>query len=340
MLQLKNQTPFKANIAVFPNEQGIDTLYVVVKATFALKSKPAVAEEQQLVVLVDEYWGEPGKSSLKYPSEAHLAKPSTDILFVGEACAPDQRPVKQLDVTVAVGDRRKAIRVYGDRHWEKGWIGIGMSAPAPFQRMPMQYERAFGGMHQVNPKQNGTLFEPRNPVGQGFIGKRSKKEANGTLLPNLEDPGQLIKRPTDCPRPAGVGAVSPSWEPRKSFAGTYDAAWRKSRAPYLPDDFNSRFFNMAHADLICSSYLTGGEPIELVNVSAIGPIRCAVPTCRIDAAVRIAGRIEKPTLNLETLLLEPPQERLCLTWRASVPCDKKALKVEQVDILLHRLDLQ
>jgi hypothetical protein len=35
---------------------------------------------------------------------------------------------------------------------------------------------------------------------------------------------------------------------------------------------------------------------------------------------------------LETVLIEPEDDRLCLTWRAAVPCDKAALKVRSVTI--------
>lgn len=340
MLQLKNDTPFKANIAVFPNEQGIDTLYLVLKATFAIEKRVEVAEKQRPILLADEHWGEPGNSSLKYASEAHLTKPTTDIVMVGEACAPDQRPVSQLDVTVAVADRKKTVRVFGERRWEKGWFSLGMTSPALFQTIPLQYERAFGGIHQVNPQTNETLFETRNPVGLGFMGKRSKKEIKGMLLPSLEDPAQLIKQPTDQPCPAGFGAIAAAWEPRKSYAGTYDGAWQQGRAPYLPHDFNSRFFNMAHPDLICSRYLQGGEPVEVVNASPQGRVRFALPVCRLDTSVRVAGKIQQPVMSLETVLIEPAASTLCLTWRASVLCDKKALKVEQVDITLQGMDLQ
>ena len=340
MLQLKNKTPFQANIAIFPNEQGVDTLYVVVKATFSLGSTISVAEAQRPVVLADEYWGEPGLSSIKYASEAHLTKPATDVVMVGVASAPDRRPMKQLDVTVTVADRRKTIRVFGDRVWEKGWIGVRMSAPLPFETIPLVYERAFGGVHEVNPEKKQVIFEPRNPVGCSFMGKRKTKQMVGMRLPNLEDPSHLMNKPRMLPPPVGVGALSSSWEPRKSYAGTYDAVWQKTRAPYLPDDFNPRFFNVAHPDLVCHGYLKGGEPLEIINVSPNGPIRCTLPICRLETAVRIAGRTETPPLNLETVLLEPSNATLCLTWRSSVQCDKKTLKVEQVDITLQNMDLQ
>jgi hypothetical protein len=46
--------------------------------------------------------------------------------------------------------------------------------------------------------------------------------------------------------------------------------------------------------------------------------------------VTIAGATEMPPANLETLVIEPDENRACFTWRASVPCDRKALKVEKI----------
>jgi hypothetical protein len=46
--------------------------------------------------------------------------------------------------------------------------------------------------------------------------------------------------------------------------------------------------------------------------------------------VTIAGATEMPPANLETLVIEPDENRACFTWRAAVPCDRKALKVEKI----------
>src|SRR6185312_15480211 len=201
MLQLKNNSPFQASIAVFPNERGVDTLYVVVKGTFSLGETVRLVEKQRAVVLADEYWGEPGTSSLKYASEAHLSKPCTDVVVIGEACTPGRRPVSQLDVSIAVADRKKTLRVFGDRMWEKGLFGMRMTDAVPFETMPVVYERAFGGMHLINPEKNEVVFEPCNPVGRGFAGKRKRDELDGMKLPNLEDPTSPITKPSHKPAP-------------------------------------------------------------------------------------------------------------------------------------------
>ena len=101
MLQLQNHTPFEAAFFVFPDADGVDTLFVAVKATFGFGPKGvAIAAKQCPVTLADEYWGEPAKSSLKYASEAHLCKPATDIVLVGSAYAPSGRPAPYFDTWI------------------------------------------------------------------------------------------------------------------------------------------------------------------------------------------------------------------------------------------------
>jgi hypothetical protein len=139
--------------------------------------------------------------------------------------------------------------------------------------------------------------------------------------------------------PAGFGAVSPGWLPRRQFAGTYDEAWKRRRAPYLPADFNPRFFNVATPELTFDRFLTGGEPVELLGVSRDGPINFELPRCRPRADVQVAGNHERPVFNLETILIEPDENRVCLSWRAQLPCDRRVLKVETVSIDVEGLDL-
>ena len=341
MLQLQNSTPFAAQIAVLPDVRGIDTLYVMVKATFALGARLEVADPQPPVLLADEYWGEPGTSSLKYASDVHLTKLSTDLVLVGQAYAPGRKPVAQLDVSLAVGKKKKVVRVFGDREWRPGFLFFpaAKTKPEPFKTMPLVYERAFGGLHEIEGKKPEVLFEPRNPVGSGFAGKRRGGKLKGLALPNLEDPADFVRSPKSAPAPAGFGFVAPAWEPRRSFAGTYDDAWIKQRAPYLPRDFNPRFFNTAHPDLVCDGYLTGGERVEAVNVTPSAVLSFRLPVCELRATVRVAGREEKPALNMETVLIEPDDARVSLLWRGAVPCDKNPLKVEAIQVELGRLDL-
>lgn len=315
---------------VFPNEQAIDTLYIVVKASFGIGRGLTLADEQVPPCQADVYWTEPNKSSLKYASDMHTGKPSTDLVMLGHACAPEQKEATQLDVSLSVGSAHKTVRVFGDRTWQDGKI----TRPAPFKTLPLVYERAYGGVHVVDGEVADA--EERNPVGRGFAGTRQAHEMNNVPLPNLEDPAHLIRDPSDRPAPAGFGFCAPYWQPRAGLAGTYDDAWRKTRAPYLPLDFNRRFLNMAHPDLICPSYLEGGEPVTISHMHPNGTLQFDLPRLKLVAHVTLAGKIESPPFHLETVVFEPNQLKTSLVWRAALPCDKRVLKISDMAIATSR----
>ncbi len=338
MLQLDNRSPFAPSLSLFPDENGIDTLYVVVKGTFQIGESLSLADEQIKPTEADEYFGEPGASSLKYASEMHLRKPSTDVVLIGQAWPRSSAKVDQLDVTLVVAERRKTVRVFGNREWRRKPLGFAISKPRSFESMPLVYERAFGGHHPIDSSK--ILAEDRNPLGVGFRGERRKRDFVGQTLPNIETPDKLIRSPGDSVPPAGFGFIAPSWSPRRNHAGTYDSSWQEQRAPYLPTDFDSRFFNAAHPDFIFNRYLQGGEPVQVINACHRGPLRFRLPTASLRVDVKIAGTTEELSPALETVLIEPDEDRLLMTWRASLPCDKKTLKVETVRIELSRLDLE
>ncbi len=330
MLQLKNHTPFSAAFALFPNAQGIDTLYTMVKATFKIGPQWTLAEKQPEPQQADEYWDKPETSSLRSASDYHIGKAGTDILMSGYACAPEERPVRSLDVHLGVGSISKTLRIFGDRYWNRGLI----TNPEPFTKMPMVYERAFGGtdIH------NGAIrsSETRNPVGCGYAGEKSVLDMDGAPLPNIECPDELITRYSDRPTPAGVAPVPPFWFPRAQHAGTYDEQWQQTRAPYLPDDFNLRFLNVAHRDLIYPGFLQGGEPVSILGMHPAGTLQFNLPYVKLRNKLTVAGVEKTRDFMLETLTLDPNQLQVSMTWRSAYECDKHALKVSQIFVSLTR----
>lgn len=336
MLQVENRTPFAATLFVFPDAEGIDTLYPVVKATFTIgEGGVRLAEAQRPIAAADEPWGEPGRSSLKYAAEAHLRKPATDVVVVGAGHAPGGRPAPYFGVSLSVGALKKVVHVFGDRVWKSGALGPSPSAPEPIASVPLLWERAYGGQEDLG---GGTILcEPRNPVGRGFLGKRRARDLVGAALPNLEHPAQPLRSPGDRVSPAGVGFVAASWQPRAGYAGTYDEAWQKGRAPYLPVDFDPRFFQAAPADQIYPGYLKGGEPVELQNLSPAGVQRFALPACALAVEAHVGGQVHRPPMAIETVLLEPDQGRFSLLFRGAVPCDKRVLEIGKVSFQLGAL---
>jgi hypothetical protein len=327
MLQIENHTPFAPAIAVFPDKDGVDTLYVIVKATFTLSPLVAIAEVQVPPVAADEYWGEPGASSIKYPSEMHIGKQATDVVLVGKAWTANGKAAYESGVMVSVAGRKQIAQVHGDRVWK----GRSLSSPEPFLSIPLVYECSFGGSYRAT-ADGPLLGEERNPVGRGFLGKRSPEALAGQKAPNIEHLTVKLERLGDTPPPVGFGFVAPSWLPRRKFAGTYDKAWQKNRAPYLPQDFNPAFFNCAPPELVMPRFLEGGETIKVAGASRHGGLHFEVPRRQPTVSIKVAGATERPPVHLETVLIEPEDNRFCLTWRAALACDKKVLKVQQIEI--------
>lgn len=337
MLAINNHTPFEPMIAVFPDAEGVDTLHVFMQATFTLHGgRVEIAERQVPVQLVDEYLGKPGASSLLRAGQLHVGKPSTDVVMVGDAIS--MRPVSEMNVELVVGPVRKVVRVFGDREWQ-GVLGDRISHPIPFDRMPLVYERAVGGTLEINRDGKIIRFDARNPVGVGPARLQGRSEVTQKRLPNLEDPLQLIRTPTDEPIPACFGFVAPSWEPRRLFAGTYDETWATTRAPFLPKDFDPRFFNTAPPSLVCKTFLQGGEPLRVLGASPYGPLNARIPRCDLDVWARIAGKIEPVMMRLETVLVEPNEMRIGLSFQGSVRCDKRILQVEEIHFGLQSIDI-
>jgi len=267
--------------------------------------------------------------------DVHLPRPGTDLILLGEAVAPDGQPVESVDVSVAAAGQSKVVRVFGDRRWVTGPMGIRVGPPLPFLHMPLLYERAFGGL--LDGEEEGTKYEQRNPVGVGYRSSANASAAVGHPVPNLEEPRQLLQAPGDRPPPAAFGYIAPSWFPRIGFAGIYDGAWRRERAPLLPLDFDVRFFCAAPPELHYAEPLVGGEPVQIVGATAGAPLSFRLPVCRLVATVAYGQEYLRPTFSLERVQFEPDQARMCLLWRAALPCAEGALRVKVVQVSISEL---
>lgn len=318
-----NLTPFAAEPLVLADERGRDLFTCIVKATFALSNRRegtvlSVAEEQMPVCMTPVHYGDPAKSSLKYEAETAPVKVGTDVALVGHAYATLAQAT-YLDVSVAVGPARAIVRVFGDRVWTSALGRWVPTQPKPFERMPLVYERAYGGWDRSSDESKKPEFEPRNPVGVGFVSKRRGSPNEGDPVPNLEDPYNPIQSPSDRPTPAGFGFIGAHWQPRTAYAGTYDDTWQQRRMPLLPQDFDRRFYSAAHPRLALQGFLRGGEPVEIVNASPHGILRFTLPTAQPIVALRQAdGTIARAAMPLDTIVVNTDEAKLFLVWRASI----------------------
>ncbi len=331
MWMLDNRTPFAAERGWVRGRDGTEIWLVAVKASFDIlpDGSTQVAKEQPPVLRLPEHHGEPGKSSIKYEADLVLTKATTDVIVVGHACAPAGQQVKRLDVGFRVGPVQKVLRVFGDRRWGT----FGATEPEAFQRMPLVYERAFGGV-DTRSKTPEKDWDWRNPVGTGYA--VAGAHADGQRLPNVEDPKQPIGSWRDRPPPAGFGAIASHWQPRVALAGTYDDHWMKTRQPLLAEDLDDRHFQCAPADQQTPQWLRGGEPVVLYNLSPEGPLRFSLPKLYFGFDTRFydGSRELHQQRRLHTVILEPDFPRVSLVWHSALPCHFKVQKLERTVITL------
>jgi hypothetical protein len=326
MWQIDNPTPFGALGDWVRDREGAEVWIVAVRCAFAIRSDghTEVEENQDPPVLAPVFYGAPGVSSLLYDSDFYLSKPTTDILLHGHAYAPGNDPVTRVDVGMRVGQLTKVLRVTGDRVYRNNGLRLATSEPRPFIKMPITYERAYGGGEAGAPADPGRpRFHPSNPVGVGFM------PMVGGRAPNIEYAAGDIRQP------AGFGPIPSHWQPRTRFAGTYDSAWQKERLPLYPLDLNDRFFLSAPRDQQPPQYLRGGEAVQFANLSPGGRIAFVLPKLAFRFETEIRGK--RPVAHrgaLHTVIFEPDRPRVIMVWQTALRAHSDATRLMRTSVAL------
>ena len=334
MLELDNRTPYAAERTIVMNKAGEKSWVVAVKATYHVRmdGTTELAEVQKPLFYSAEHIGEPGKSSILYEADMIPTKPATDVLVNGQAYAPADKPTAAVDVSIRVGPLKKRLRVFGDRHWYTGILGrLKQSSPVKFERMPITYERAFGGWDMTDPDPVKQQLYSKNPIGRGFVTK--KHHLKESALPNVEHPSHLISAWNDRPAPGGFGAIASYWSPRLDWGGTYDEEWMKDKFPLLPDDFDDRFYQCALPDQQVSEFLRGGEDVTLENLTESGSLHFTLPKVRLNFLTRFGKQKQEHRASLQTVVIEPDVPQVIMVWQTSLACHHL---LDQLDVTIVR----
>ncbi len=318
--ELTNKTGFAFEVQLLSDEDGVPQFVTCVQATYTFGTNGllALVEEQPKVLLGGQWRGDPAVSSLIHEPQIAFTKLATDIVLRGHAYPTSSDGAEGL-VGIRVGPMQKTAHVFGDRRVVRR-LGIPMiGRPQPFERLPIVYERAFGGWDRSDADPLRHRQDARNPVGVGL--RAHLKPEGEDLLPNFEDPQHLMNSVDDTPPPVGFGFIAPNWQPRAGFAGNYDAAWVKNRKPLLPRDFDRRFFNAASPGLIAPGHLRGDEPVVVIGAALSGRVAfnlpgVPAPVCRVGLRGRRWRSL--PTV-LDTVTVDMDAETLTLMWRAYLP---------------------
>jgi hypothetical protein len=196
----------------------------------------------------------------------------------------------------------------------------------------MVYERAYGGVDLSTRDTPSPQWDVRNPIGTGFA--VSASAVDGMRLPNIEYPDQPITRWKDRPAPAGFGPVCAHWQPRASFAGTYDERWERERLPLLPEDFDDRHYQCAPADQQPPEFLRGGELVVLVNLTPASELRFTLPRDYLAfETFFVTGEREihrRPLLH--TVLIETDRPRVSMVWQTALQCHPKVHRLQRTRV--------
>jgi hypothetical protein len=207
--------------------------------------------------------------------------------------------------------------------------------------VPIRYELAYGGAYPVPPDDEPKpepdpdapppakwVVHPPNPSGTGFFDEHAMDPSIEYRAPQWEPSDHPVTMWNREVPLCGFGPVSRIWSSRLALAGTYDTAWvKKTRAEaaeglpadYAPD-FDYRFFQCAHPELIASGYLEGDERILLRGLLSEREVGVAqLPRVSILATLFYGGgggAVERLPLDTVHVDLETGTVDVC--WRLAV----------------------
>lgn len=351
-VEIRNFTPF-ANLR-FSNtdNRGQEFGVFMIKGAFDIGAdgQCRLSDEQEPFNFSDRFHADIRTSSLYCPSDLVSFKPSTDVIVNAVAHAPGGEPSPSWLASVRVRQdghvsAEKTVRVTGPRKWVPKWRGLlkvvekddwkplrhrfqgwELTDPEPIRELPLRYEHAYGGMISNAADAEGDPVNeawPYNPSGRGWIDRDRSDHTEPHEAPQIEDPQNPIMEPYVHYPPQGMGAIPPSWLPRRMLGGTYDQDWLDRVWPKWPQDYDFAYNNSAAAELRSTNgYLRLPLTVETMGLRPGGG--------RFDLSVPESGPLvliqnSDGTSNcyspaLDTLFIDIAGHdlfecRLMLTWR-------------------------
>jgi hypothetical protein len=306
------------------NNRAELVLVVALRETFEISATGQLALHlpRPPVLLADTY---DDLGQLLDPADFVPYKPGTDVTVLANAHTPSGQPERTWTVGIEIAGRSKNLRVYGPRFWipqdAGGWA---MGEADPVLSVPLTWRNAFGGPIPRPANAEGPQDRYRfNPLGPGLLDPNHSPRDRPSPAPCVEAENDPITDWQASPVPQGLAPIAPVWRFRQQYCGTYDQTWLDTRHPFLPFDFDYRFYNCAHPDLIFSPFLVGGETVRLSNLHPeYRNLVFTLPRLAVQAqALGSDGTTECLPLAFDGIHIDLRAEtpRVRLTWRQSFP---------------------
>lgn len=329
-MQLTNLTKLPAAWTMGFQRDGRELLVIMVKGTYELPvsgEETSLADEQMPLVEADQFSGEPGLSAPTRETDFAHRKNLCDVVLLGSAHAPNGRPTTRAPVALRVGSITKQFTVVGKRVWRKGVTGVAASDPEPFLSLPVSYDHAFGGTDRTREEDGRVETYLPNPVGKGYW--HYKDFIDQQPLPLTEQSGRTVSEPDGKYVPMAFSPIGRNWPSRAKYAGTYDQHWIENTAPFWPDDFDELYFQAAPAEQTMP-YPRGGEQVQLLNLTPEGHRSFMLPPFPMPVVfIPHKGQDANREAVVDTIVIEPDQQRFSVTWRATLALGRSVFDVKE-----------
>ncbi|UQA57791.1 DUF2169 family type VI secretion system accessory protein [Polyangium aurulentum] len=266
---------------------------VLVKATFAFAPDGEMRPVEPQEVLFAEVYHRGGQGRMvRFASDRAPYLPRAEVVFTGHAHAPPGAAVASMPVRITIYDGDSLVL-------DKALL---VQDEAPFERMPIIYERAPAGPDM---QENPFGVAPGSPH-----------------APNILDP-------RDPSRSAGFGPIARAWPSRRRLLGDTPREALEGPIQEIPDHFNWSYFQSAPLDQQVD-HLRGGEWIVLQGLHPERQqLRTRLPEARGAARVyglSAFGVAEGQSLDLQadTLRIDGDEQRCTVVFRRSFPVPSEA----------------
>jgi hypothetical protein len=319
---IRTSTRYLSQFTMARDTEAREHLSLVIKGTFDFPEQGQVATRarvQRPLIMADIYEGKPGYSAPLWETDFAFRKGKCDVVAQGAAYAPNGQPAERVRIGLRVGHWVKQFDVVGPRQWRTLGPTITATKPYPFTRLAFSYDTAFGGPDRSLVGDGAPPVYPANPFGYGYATARSGSRLDGLDLPLTEDPADPVTSPFGAHRPMALGPVARVSPDRARYAGTYDQNWIDNHLPFLPPDFDERYYQCAPPDQQIAPPAPF-TPVVIVGLTPRGREEFRLPDTALPIRVFRGHKVAiNTTLLPDTLAFDTEARQFTLTWRADAP---------------------
>jgi len=300
-MELQNQTRYPARLFRTVIDDDRIAAAVIVRITYDVIDEVLTESARQPWIVSGAPWLGPAGSM---ESDDVFYRDGVDVFLFGHATSPNLEQVRRMNLSLQCNGFKRQLVIHGDRRWHRHADRLVATLPEMFTKIPLAMEYAYGGTSYYD---GLAIPYPDNPAGRGFY--LSAELAAEQLLPNIEEPDQLIQSWEARPVPAGCGCCPLHFGPR--LAAGFEVAPDGGLKKIKPRLFNSAFPKMiaSHADI------KAGADFVIEGVSSVRPFRFRLPGSAPKVHLKIGDTDWLRSLTFDQVGIRADENQVFITYR-------------------------